>query len=105
MAIAGYLIRVRTSEKAIPEYISSYLNSEHGKKTLQHMGKNIVGMANINAKELQKIKIMIPPINYQIKYKNILQKKYYIKQAMIIQFEKLEKQFWALTQKAFEGKL
>lgn len=105
MAIAGYLIRVRTNEKAIPEYVSGYLNSEHGKRTLENMCKSIVGMANINAKELQKIKILIPPVDLQIQYKNILEKKSNLKQKMFLQSEELETQFQALMQKAFRGEL
>src|SRR5690606_4071417 len=63
--IAGYLIRVRVNNLAHPDYISAYLNSKHGKKTLVSMCKNIVGQANINAQELQDIKILIPPIHLQ----------------------------------------
>lgn len=53
MAIAGYLIRVRPNKRGNNYYISGYLNSNHGKLTLRSMCKNIVGMANINAQELQ----------------------------------------------------
>ena len=35
------------------------------------MSKSIVGMANINAQELQDIKILIPPKNLQDKYEAI----------------------------------
>lgn len=105
MAIAGYLIRVRTNKKALPEYISGYLNSNHGKKTLQHMCKNIVGMANINAKELQKIKILIPPIEQQKKYKIILKQIKATKNKMLLQADELETQFQALSQRAFKGEL
>jgi type I restriction enzyme S subunit len=65
MVIAGYLIRVRFSEKANPWYISSYLNSDHGKSTLKALCKSIIGMANINAQELQDIKILLPPKTLQ----------------------------------------
>ncbi|TOI76882.1 restriction endonuclease subunit S, partial [Vibrio parahaemolyticus] len=37
MAIAGYLIRVRTNDNGNPWYISGYLNSFHGKQTLLNM--------------------------------------------------------------------
>jgi type I restriction enzyme S subunit len=70
MVIAGYLIRLRTNEKGNPFYISAYLNSKHGKKTLVNMCKSIVGMANINAKELQRISIMIPPKSLQKKFED-----------------------------------
>lgn len=72
MAIAGYLIRVRTNNKANPYYISAYLNSKHGKQTLYAMCKSIVGMANINAQELQDIRIQIPPIELQNEYAEII---------------------------------
>lgn len=61
MAFAGYLVRARTNELGNPYYISAYLNSEHGKKTLVGMCKSIVGMANINAQEFQNIPILLPP--------------------------------------------
>lgn len=72
MAIAGYLIRVRTNELANPYYIAAYLNSPHGKQTLFSMCKSIVGMANINAQELQDIRIQIPPVELQNKYASIV---------------------------------
>lgn len=49
MIIAGYIIRVRTSERAHPDYLSAFLNSSYGKSTLLGMCKAIVGQANINA--------------------------------------------------------
>lgn len=57
MTFAGYLIRARTAKHARPEYVSAYLNSRHGKATLQLRAKAIVGMANINATELKKLPI------------------------------------------------
>lgn len=74
MAIAGYLIRVRMNEKGNPHYVSAYLNSAHGKATLQAMCKSIVGMANINAQEMQNIQIMLPPVDLQVRYANVVEK-------------------------------
>jgi type I restriction enzyme S subunit len=71
MAIAGYLVRVRTNSLGNPYYISAYLNSVHGKKTLQNMCKSIVGMANINAQEMQNIAILLPPLELQDKFSEI----------------------------------
>ena len=65
MIIAGYIIRVRVNEKVNAEYLSAVLNSKYGKNTLFDMCKAIVGQANINAQELQNIKIIIPPIELQ----------------------------------------
>ncbi|EFN7581782.1 restriction endonuclease subunit S, partial [Escherichia coli] len=71
MAFAGYLIRVRPNSIGNNYYISGYLNSIHGKITLMNMCKSIVGMANINAQELQNIEILIPPKHLQDEYEII----------------------------------
>lgn len=65
LAFAGYLIRLRTNERAMPEYVSAVLNSPYGKATLRGMCKSIIGMANINAKELRTMKLPIPPKHRQ----------------------------------------
>ena len=72
MVIAGYIIRVRVNNRVLPEYLSAVLNSSYGKKTLAEMCKAIVGQANINAQELQNIQILIPPIELQHKFLNVL---------------------------------
>ncbi len=105
MAIAGYLIRIRTNENGNPYYISYYLNSKHGKETLIGMCKSIIGMANINAQELQEINIMIPPIFLQNQFEwKIKQLKKVISKTedQIISSSAL---FNSLIQKAFKGEL
>lgn len=74
MAFAGYLIRVRPNSIGNNYYISGYLNSIHGKITLMNMCKSIVGMANINAQELQNIEILIQPKHLQDEYEIIYKK-------------------------------
>ena len=65
MIIAGYIIRLRMNGKVLPEYLSAFLNSRYGKSLLLNMAKGAVGQANINAKELQNIAIIIPPLELQ----------------------------------------
>jgi len=105
MAIAGYLIRVRTNSKSTPHYISAYLNSSLGKKTLMGMCKSIIGMANINAQELQDIEIMVPPINLQKRFSEIVckvrEKIQNLQEAAALG----EGLFNSLTQRAFRGEL
>lgn len=105
MAYAGYLVRGRTLPEYMPEYISGFLNSSWGKSTLQSMCKSIIGMANINAKEFQSIRLPIPPSDLQ---KQFTKKVHAIREHKL----KLEKQlvqndelFKALQQKAFNGTL
>ncbi|OUD34877.1 restriction endonuclease subunit S [Flavobacterium sp. FPG59] len=105
MAIAGYLIRIRTNEKANPWFLWGYLNSLHGKKTLFSMCKSIVGMANINAQELQEIKITIPPIELQNQFAAIVEKVEELKKEYEASLRELENMYGVLSQKAFKGEL
>jgi type I restriction enzyme S subunit len=70
---AGYIIRIRLNDKAIPIYLSAVLNSYYGKLTLQAMCKTIIGQANINAQELQGIRILIPPLRLQNRFAAFVQ--------------------------------
>lgn len=63
--IAGYIIRVRTGDMPTSVYIAQFLNSRWGKAILQGMCKSIIGMANINAQELQDIPLPIPPQHFR----------------------------------------
>lgn len=105
MAIAGYLIRVRPNEHGNNHYISGYLNSYHGKQTLLNMCKSIVGMANINAQELQDIKILLPPIELQNEYEQIVRATKSKLKSFDKSAELLDDNFNSLSQKAFAGGL
>ena len=65
MIIAGYIIRLRMNGKVLPEYLSTFMNLDRSKKLLYSMAKGAVGQANINAKEVQSIPIVIPPEDVQ----------------------------------------
>lgn len=65
MIIAGYIIRVRLTEKMLPEVLSQYMNLEALKGILRGMAKGAVNQANINAQELQSIKVYIPEMELQ----------------------------------------
>ena len=66
MVIAGYIIRVRLNNKMmLPEIFSQYMNHKTLKKILRGMAKGAVNQANINAKELQSIKIYVPNMKLQ----------------------------------------
>ncbi|WP_205350755.1 restriction endonuclease subunit S [Vibrio cholerae] len=105
MAFAGYLIRVRTNENGNNYYLSGYLNSLHGKKVLASMCKSIVGMANINAQELQDIKILLPPIELQNQYEQLVKAVNCRVTNQEDSFYSLNRLFGALSQKAFSGQL
>ncbi|WP_092926122.1 restriction endonuclease subunit S [Romboutsia hominis] len=105
MAYAGYLVRVRANEKANTEFISAYLNSDYCKEVLKNMCKNIVGMANINAQEMQDIKIYMPPIELQDRFAQIVYSVESMKKKNINSNEELNNLFNSLMQRAFNGEL
>ena len=65
MVIAGYIIRVRLNEKILPEVFAEFMNLEVLKKILRSMAKGAVNQANINAQELQRIKVYLPEMKLQ----------------------------------------
>lgn len=105
LAIAGYLVRARTNSLANPHYISGYLNSPHGKLTLNKMCNNIVGMANINAQKFQDIKILMPPPELQNEYAKKLDEIELRKSDHFLAFTTSEALFASLQQRAFRGEL
>ena len=68
MVIAGYIIRVRLNERMLPEVLSQYMNLAALKDILRSMAKGAVNQANINAQELQSIKVYIPDMGLQKKF-------------------------------------
>jgi type I restriction enzyme S subunit len=74
MAYAGYLIRLRANERAHPEYISAFFNTRYMKRVLRDKCKDIIGMANINARELQAFRIPLPPFSTQAAFAAVVEK-------------------------------
>ena len=68
MVIAGYIIRIRLNDQILPDVFSQYMNLEAMKKVLRGMAKGAVNQANINAQELQSIKVYIPNMELQKQY-------------------------------------
>lgn len=105
MAYAGYLIRVRVNQRATPEYLWGYLNSNYGKLILKNICKNIIGMANINAQELQNVEILSPPLDIQNKFAQIVEETERQKELMQKGLVEMENNFNSIMQKAFRGEL
>lgn len=105
VAYAGYLVRLRVNSSNHPEYLSAFLNSGYGKRVLRGMAKSIVGMANINAREVQQITIGIPNLAEQRVFaERVLaverKRETYLESAA--EFDAL---FASLQQRAFAGEL
>lgn len=52
----------------MPEILSQYMNLEALKDILRSMAKGAVNQANINAQELQSIKVYIPDMELQKRF-------------------------------------
>ena len=81
MVIAGYIIRIRLNEKILPEVFSQYMNLKALKDVLRAMAKGAVNQANINAQELQSIKVYLPDMDIQkqfIKIKDQIDKSKFV---------------------------
>jgi type I restriction enzyme S subunit len=104
-AFAGYLVRARVSNGVAPEYVAGYLNSPHAKAVLRNMAKNIVGMANINAKEMQRIKILLAPRDRQHRFAKAVNSLSERRTTMTAHLAHLDTLFAALQSRAFAGDL
>ena len=105
MAYAGYLIRLRVNRKYEPEYLAAFLNTVYSKRVLRSMCKSIIGMANINATELQALQIPVPlhPVQHEFAGRITAVEK--LKAAHRISLVEQDDLFTALQQRAFRGDL
>ncbi len=106
MAYAGYLIRLRIDEKYIlPQFLNVQMNSPYLKKVLRHMAKGIIGQANINAKEMLEIDIILPPLELQEQFTAKVEAIEAEKAKLQTSLKEMETLFDALMQEAFSGNL
>lgn len=68
---ASYFVRLRLDlEQVDPRYLVAFLNLASTKRRLQNMAKQAVGMSNINATELQRVRMPLPDIERQREFGN-----------------------------------
>ncbi len=101
MVLAGFVIRVRVNGRILPEFLSAFLNTDFSKQMLLGMCKTAIGQANINAQELQNIRLYLPPVDLQQRYVQIKKDTDKSKLAIQKSLEKLEILKKALMQKYF----
>lgn len=64
---ASYLIRlVAKQDVVLPEYLNYYLNSDEGQRRISSFATPGVSQTNINASNLQRVLVPVPPINEQM---------------------------------------
>jgi type I restriction enzyme S subunit len=63
---ASYLIRLRIDPaKALPHYVNAVINSRIGRGYVYRTARRAIGMVNINAKEIQRMPLPLPPLDEQ----------------------------------------
>lgn len=105
MAYAGYLVRLRTNADNDPEYLAAFMNTPYTKRVLRGMCKSIIGMANINATEVQGIKIAQPPLELQVQFRNRIGSLNQVKTSHRAMLSELDGLFSSLQHRAFRGEL
>lgn len=101
MVLAGFVIRVRVNDRAMPEFVSAFLNTDFSKQMLLGMCKTAIGQANINAQEMQSIGIYIPPVDLQKQFVSFKKQVNELKATINRSLEKLETLKKALMQEYF----
>ena len=70
---ASYLIRLNTRPtQLLPGYLSAYLNAPIGRRQVMSFATRGVSQTNVNASDLKRILIPLPPINYQSRVVDLL---------------------------------
>jgi type I restriction enzyme, S subunit len=105
MAYAGYLIRLRVKRGNDPEYLAAFLNTPYSKRVLRGMCKSIIGMANINATEVQAIRVAVPDSGCQRQFAKRVTATEELKAIQRKGLEELNSVFASLQYRAFQGKL
>lgn len=105
IAYAGYLIRLRPGDRLDAEYLGAFMNLPSTKQKLRSMCKSIVGMANINATEVQRIEIPLPPLALQREFAVARDEVGARIEHSRRQDERLDSLFGSLQQRAFRGEL
>jgi type I restriction enzyme S subunit len=105
LAFAGYLVRLRVLPEHDPEYLAAFLNSRYSKRLLRMMCKSIIGMANINAREVQSILVGVPPRRLQQQFAKRVASTEAARATYMRGSEQLDELFTSLQQRAFAGEL
>lgn len=63
---ASYLIRLRLDRsKVLPEFVALFLGTATGRAQIDRVSRQIIGMANINAREIADLLVPVPPLDMQ----------------------------------------
>lgn len=87
---ASYLIKIRAKEYYTNFYISIFLNSRHGRTSLNRVKRRSVNQANINAVELWNLNIPLPSDDFQIIIEQLVTQSYQEKDTSVRLYKEAE---------------
>ena len=74
---ASYLVRLITNEDQIdPEYLCAFLNAPIGRRQVMSFATRGVSQTNVNASNLKRILVPLPPLDYQKKTVKLMRANY-----------------------------
>jgi type I restriction enzyme S subunit len=105
-AFAGYLVRVRFDEsRVLPDYVSAFLNSGYGKRLLLTRARPSVNMSNFSAGEFRKIPLLVPEMELQRHFRQVVWQMQTLRERQREQAEQAGELLRGLVQRAFRGEL
>lgn len=108
-AYASFLIRIKASDKVLPNYLVRYINSSMARGQLFAKAKSSSGIHNINSKELGGIRIDVPTIEEQTEVLKIIEplikKELDVKDITSHMIENIAELKKSILAKAFRGEL
>ncbi|MEN6553205.1 MAG: restriction endonuclease subunit S [Methanobacterium sp.] len=102
----NHIFRVRLKNGDLnPTYLSKLIGSLYGKLYFLKSAKQTTGIASINSTQLKKFPVIIPPIELQNQFAEIVQQVETLKSHQSQSKQQIDNLFNTLMQKAFKGEL
>ncbi|HAM50983.1 MAG TPA: hypothetical protein DCP92_09960, partial [Nitrospiraceae bacterium] len=99
-------IRIRIKKDiAAPDYVVFYLNSPQGYNALRNGVKHAIGMATLNNTDLRAVSIMLPNLNMQMKWSDMVQEMRHLRKKRLQSGNTINALFGNLLHRAFSGDL
>lgn len=88
-----------------PRYLVELLQTTFIKNQILTSAKDAVNQSSINQQDVKKLEILIPPIELQLKFEAVAERKKHTSFAVDTSLTKSYKLFLSLSQKAFSGEI
>lgn len=103
---ASYFIRIRFDpNREHPQHFVTFMNLPFMKQKLAEIARGAVGQANINAQELQAIKMPVPPLSLQREFAEQVGQARAIQSAQRQSGDRVEALYQSILSRAFAGEL